>query len=175
MNRGTRLPDAKQNVVVTIENAKHNLETALQELQKLRILDPKRIAFSAQALNNFITVTEGTVDLLSEALKTHPNPEIKSWLEGLQHTTKLMGYAVSQLFSSSINGKPNFEFSKIFLPKLIERVCNYYQKLSELRNVDINFQSQMNMRGRIGLPLHLLWTTFFQMPLSIPMRVVRLM
>ena len=137
------MPDAKQNVVVTIENAKHNLETALQELQKLRILDPKRIAFSAQALNNFITVTEGTVDLLSEALKTHPNPEIKSWLEGLQHTTKLMGYAVSQLFNSSINGKPNFEFSKIFLPILIERVCNYYQKLSELRNVDINYQSDI--------------------------------
>lgn len=137
------MSDPKQNVVVTIENAKHNLETALHELQKLRILDPKRIAFSAQALNNFITVTEGTVDLLSEALKAHPNPEVKSWLNGLQHTTKLMGYAVSQLFNSSINGKPNFEFTKTYLPVLIERVCNYYQKLSELRNVDIKYHSNV--------------------------------
>lgn len=134
------MSDPKQNVVKTINNARTELETALLELQKLRILDPKRVAFSAQALNNFITVTEGTVDLLSESLKDHPNPEINTWLNGLQHTTKLMGYAVSQLFNASINGKPNFSFLKTDIKKLIGRVCNYYQKLSELRRVNIVFK-----------------------------------
>ena len=133
------MSDPKKNVVKTINNARSELETALLELQKLRILDPKRVAFSAQALNNFITVTEGTVDLLSEALKEHPNPEINTWLNGLQHTTKLMGYAVSQLFNASINGKPNFAFVKTDMKKLIGRVCNYYQKLSELRKINIVF------------------------------------
>lgn len=137
------MSDPKQNVVNTINNARTELETALFELQKLRILDPKRVAFSAQALNNFITVTEGTVDLLSESLKEHPNPEINTWLNGLQHTTKLMGYAVSQLFNASINGKPNFAFMKTDINKLIGRVCNYYQKLSELRKIKIVFNAEI--------------------------------
>lgn len=135
--------DPKQNVVKTINNARSELETALLELQKLRILDPKRVAFSAQALNNFITVTEGTVDLLSESLSEHPNPEINTWLNGLQHTTKLMGYAVSQLFNASINGKPDFAFVKTDIKKLIGRVCNYYQKLSELRKINIVFNADI--------------------------------
>jgi hypothetical protein len=58
--------------------------------------DPGAVAFSAHALNNYLSVIGGTVEFLLEALVNHPDPQIRNWLEGLGHVTKLMGHTVSQ-------------------------------------------------------------------------------
>lgn len=127
----------KEQAAAAILRAQAELEQALCELEKMPAFDPKRVAFSAHALNNYLTVTKGTAELLLSSLENHPNPQIRIWLQGLGHVTDMMRNTVSQLTNSSAHGEVNLQFMKWDLAPLAKRACDYYQRVAERKRITI--------------------------------------
>lgn len=111
------------------------LEEALCELGALPAVDPAAVAFAAHALNNYLTVTGGTVELMLMHLADHPDGQVRIWLEGLQHVTELMSRTVSQLMNASVAPDLTFRFEKVELPTLVRRVCHYYQRVADRKAI----------------------------------------
>jgi hypothetical protein len=95
------MADVKGQVAAAIVEARNHLEQALSDLEHLSALDTRAVALAAHALNNYLAVTEGTVELLMWSLAAHPDPQIHTWLSGLQHVTSLMTHTVSRLMSTA--------------------------------------------------------------------------
>jgi hypothetical protein len=72
--------DAKTHVILSIEDAKSDLDRALAELQQLQTFDAASVGFVAHALNNYLTVTLITIEMLSRALADHQNPDVRTWV-----------------------------------------------------------------------------------------------
>jgi signal transduction histidine kinase len=117
------------------------LEQALSELERLSPLDPSAVAFAAHALNNYLTVTEGTVELLLSALTAHPDPQIHTWLAGLRHVTTLMTQTASQLMSAAVPQETSLRFEPVELPALVQRVCHYYQRFTDRKYLHMLYSS----------------------------------
>ena len=84
------MAEPKEQIVSAIVRAREDLEEALYALERLPRLSQSTTDFSAHALNNFLTVTEGTVELLLFSLADYPDPLVHTWLEALQQATNLM-------------------------------------------------------------------------------------
>jgi len=82
--------ETKDLISAAISRAKADLEQALGDLEKIPSFDPSSVAFAAHALNNFLSVTSATTDLLRMSLKEYPDQQVQDWLEGLKRTTRLM-------------------------------------------------------------------------------------
>ncbi|MBE9543305.1 MAG: HAMP domain-containing histidine kinase [Proteobacteria bacterium] len=135
----------KEQITATILRAQSELEIALGKLEKMPAFDPGAIAFSAHALNNYLMVTGLTAELLLLALADHPDPQIRNWLEGLGHVTKLMRHTVSQLMTSSEPKDAELRFLKWNLVKLVRRTSDYYQRIADRKNISIVFESAMDI------------------------------
>ena len=133
--------DVKGHIAAAIVKARDHLEQALSDLGRLSALDPSAVAFAAHALNNYLAVTGGTVELLLLSLSAHPDPQIHTWLEGLQHVTTLMTYTVSRLMSTATTQETQLRFSRAELPMLVQRVCHYYQRLADRKRIYILYSS----------------------------------
>jgi len=131
----------KEQATAAILRAQAELEEALSELEKMPAVNPGVVAFSAHALNNYLTITGGTVELLLRTLVDHPNPQIRNWLEGLGHVTELMRHTVSQLMTSSAPKDAKLRFLKWDLAPLVRRTCNYYQRIADRKNIFIVCES----------------------------------
>ncbi len=129
----------REEATAAILRAQAELGQALRELEKMPAFDPTAIAFSAHALNNYLSVIGGTVQFLLGALVNHPDPQIRNWLEGLVHVTELMGHTVSQLMTSSAPKDAKLRFLKWDLVPLVRRTCNYYQRIANRKNISIAF------------------------------------
>jgi signal transduction histidine kinase len=127
----------KDKVAEAISAAKANLEQALAHLEEMPALDPSSVIFAAHALNNFLTVTGGTVDMLLQSLLNHPDPKVQRWLEGLRHATNLMSSVVSQLMSASVTTKVKLKFEEVNWPKLVQRVCEFHQHEADRKQIRI--------------------------------------
>ena len=134
-----------EQATAAILRAQAELEQALLELEKMPAFDPGAVTFSAHALNNYLTVTRGTVQLLLQSLVDHPDPQIRNWLEGLGHATELMAHTVSQLMTSSEPKDVNLRFLKWDLAPLAQRACNYYQRIADRKNIFIVCESTIDI------------------------------
>src|SRR6266478_3322811 len=63
-HHGWLMAESKEQIVLAIVRARAELEEALYELEKLPAVSQSCVSFAAHALNNFLTVTGGTVELL---------------------------------------------------------------------------------------------------------------
>ena len=135
---------SKERAVASIQHARTQLEAALEELQRLPASDPHSLAFSAHALNNFLSVTSGTVEILMHALKAHPDPQVRVWLEGLQHATSLMSHTVSCLMSIASVGEVKLRWEEIDLSVMLQRICNYYQRIAGRKQILIICETPEN-------------------------------
>jgi signal transduction histidine kinase len=131
------MADSKEHVADAIVKARDNLEQALSALEHLRMLDPSAVAFSAHALNNYLMITGGTVELLQESLSAHPDSQIHTWLEGLQHVTNLMTHTVSRLMNNAMTQEIQLRFGQADMPLLVQRVCRYYQRVADRKDIHI--------------------------------------
>ena len=77
------MADNKEQVAGAIVRARDSLEQALSALQHLHLLDPSAVAFSAHALNNYLTLTGGTIELL---LSTTVVTNAEGWYLGSRLT-----------------------------------------------------------------------------------------
>ena len=135
----------KEQATAAILRAQAELEQALGELEKMPAFDSRAVAFSAHALNNYLAVTGGTVELLLRSLVDYPDPQIRIWLEGLGHVTELMRHTVSQLMTSSAPKEAKLRFLKWDLVPLVQRTCNYYQRIADRKNISIVCDSASNI------------------------------
>ena len=131
------MAEGKEKIASAIARAQMDLEEALCELEVMPALDPNAVAFSAHALNNYLTVTGGTVDLILLRLADHPDAQVKVWLEGLQHVTNLMVRIAGQLMNASTTAEAKFRFEKVDVTTLVQRVCDYYQRLAERKSIHV--------------------------------------
>jgi len=127
--------EAKEIVASAIARAQADLEVAMAELERMPAADAGSVAFAAHALNNYLTVTEGTIELILMRLVDHPDAQIRAWLEGVQHAGKLMARTVSQLMNASPNTELKLRFEKVDLPALAQRVCTYYQRVADRKAI----------------------------------------
>jgi two-component system, sensor histidine kinase and response regulator len=131
----------KEQVASAILKAQTELEEALRELEKMPAFDPGVVAFSAHALNNYLSVTAGTVQLLLKSLADHSEPQIRDWLQGLAHVTDLMRHTVSQLMTSAASKDVKLWFLKWDLVPLVQRACDYYRRIAEEKNISVVCES----------------------------------
>jgi signal transduction histidine kinase len=127
----------KAQIVSSLERARGDLNQALADLEKLPAFDPGSVAFVAHALNNFLTVTRGTVDLLRVSLGGSEDPQVHIWLDGLHHATTLMSHTVNQLMNNSVAHEPRLRFEKVDLRLLCERACGFYQTLADRKQIKV--------------------------------------
>ena len=137
------MSETKDQISAAISHAKADLERALGDLEKIPSFDPTSVAFSAHALNNFLSVTSATTDLLSISLKDYPDPQIQDWLKGLKRTAGLMSHIVSELMNdATIRKNPELTFERFNLSRLVRRACNYYQLLASQKQIRIKLDSK---------------------------------
>lgn len=127
----------KEKVVASIKNASADLQKALAELENLPAVDPDAVAFAAHALNNYLTVTAGTVELLMIRMLQHPDEQIQVWLEGLAHATNLMTHTAGQLLNASVARDPKLMLGSVDLYLLIRRACGYYHGLASPKEIQV--------------------------------------
>jgi signal transduction histidine kinase len=131
------MTQSKELVVSALARAQADLEEALCELEKMPAFDAGSVAFAAHALNNYLNVTRGTVELILAHLADHPDTQLRLWIEGAQHATNLMARIVSQLMNASVTTETQFRFEKVDLPLLVRRACNYYQRVAARKTIQM--------------------------------------
>jgi signal transduction histidine kinase len=127
--------NAKARIAESIMRARTDLEQALSDLEKLPPVDPGLVPFVAHALNNYLTVTEATIEMLRLSLADHPDPAIDLWLGNLQHATGLMTRTVSQLTGATITPDAKLRFEKVDVSLGLHRVCGYYQAKAKQKRI----------------------------------------
>ena len=114
----------KDSVVAAIGRARVELDQALTELARLPAFDPGVVGFATHALKNYLTVTEGTLDLLGMALQNYPDNDVHNWLQALQQVTDLMNHTVGQLMSASLERGPRLVFTHFDPVTGLRRACD---------------------------------------------------
>jgi len=130
----------KEKAQQLITAAKTHLDEALQKLENVSSLDKHSLGFAAHALANYLTVIEGTVELLKISLSGHSDKQVHAWLEGLKHTSALMMHTSNQLMGTSVDGNPDLVFEEVDLPILTQRICDFYQKKAKRKNLKIRIE-----------------------------------
>ena len=129
------MQEDKNQIVSGILRARSELESVLWELEKLPPISESSVHFAAHALNNYLTVTGGTVELLKLALVDHPDPKIRTGLEALQQATNMMVHTVSQLVNSRTDLNPEMRYEKVDLPLMAQRFRIYYQRIADRKQI----------------------------------------
>lgn len=137
--------EAKEQVTSAIARAQAELEEALAKLEKIPAFDAGSVAFTAHALNNFLTVSGVAIQLIMERLIDYPDQQVKTWLEGLQHATNLMERTVTQLMFTSETPEAQFKFEGVDMPTLVQRACDYYQRLADQKIIRLNASSNVDV------------------------------
>jgi signal transduction histidine kinase len=147
--------DARARVTTSIEDAKSDLDRALAELEQLQTFDPGRVGFVAHALNNYLTVTLITMEMLSRALADHANPEVRTWVDSVQHATHVMKYTVGKLLQVSTPGDFPLKLEAVNIVVLLDRACQYFEGIARQKEIDISYRATgaipMVLADRIGL------------------------
>jgi signal transduction histidine kinase len=134
------LPNPKQQVIAEIENARSALEAALEDLEKLPAFDPGTAVYTAHALTNYLQVSGATVHLLMNALENHPDPQVRAWLEGLQHATNLMTHTVTQLMQVSEPTEAPLRHDSVDLSMMLWRAVAFYQRIADRKQIQLRIE-----------------------------------
>jgi signal transduction histidine kinase len=129
------MQEDKNQIVSGILRARSELEAVLYELDKLPPVSESAVHFAAHALNNYLTVTGGTVELLLLMLKEHPDPKVRTGLEALQQATNLMMHTVSQLVNAETGLDAEMRFEKVELPIMAQRFRIFYQRIADQKQI----------------------------------------
>jgi signal transduction histidine kinase len=134
------MTEAKEQIASAIFRARAELEAAVCELENLPSVSKSSISFSAHALNNFITVTGGAVELLQLSLVDYPDPEVHELLKALQQSTNLMTQTVSQLTNALSVQDARVIFDRLDLSTLAHRFAKFYGRIAERKQIRCLFE-----------------------------------
>jgi signal transduction histidine kinase len=141
--------DARTRTASSIAQAKAELDRALVDLDEIPSFDPALIGVVAHALNNYITVTTATVDMLRMTLLDHPDRDVANWLDGIGHAANMMRHSIGRLVSVSAPRDFPLKLEYVNLPVLLERACEYYRRRADGQHLQITCQA-------VG-PIPLVW------------------
>ena len=136
---GVNIP--KNELIAAIVSAKGELDQALGVLNALPAFDPGTVGYAAHAVNNYLTLTNATIDLLETALADHPDAEVGPLLAALRQGAALMGHTVNQLINASSKEEPHLVLGNVNVVKLVRIGCDYYQAVAEPKRIQIFFAS----------------------------------
>ena len=131
----------KTKLLESIVSAKGELDQALSVLEALPAFDPGTVGYAAHAINNYLTFTNATIELLESALADHPVADVHTWLKALRQGAAFMDHTVNQLINASAAGDPHFVFGGVNVVKLIRIGCDYYQTVASRKQIQILFAS----------------------------------
>jgi signal transduction histidine kinase len=129
------MAEPKELVTAAIVKAQAELEGAMSELRKIPSFDACSVTFAAHALNNYLTVTSGTLELVLMRLSDREDPQLRIWLECAEHALNLMARIVGQLTSSTATGPGSLRRESFDLPTLVQRACSYYQSAADKKSI----------------------------------------
>ena len=127
----------KNLALAAVAQAQADLERAVNELERLPALDVHSIALAAHALNNFLTVSRGVVELMIPVLRHHPDRQIMVWLEGLAHAADLMDHTVSQLMNNTVGVQATVRLEDVDVARMVERAAAYYRRTAGRKGIDV--------------------------------------
>src|SRR5215467_10410471 len=139
--------DAKQRVIASVLEARGNLECVLSDLESMPAFDPSSVPFAAEALSHFLSITDGTVEMLVGLLPRDTDPQIFRMLEGMRHAANLMMRIVGHLMSNAVISDLKFRYESFDLAHLVHRACAYYQRLASRKDIQVimDFTSDVPM------------------------------
>jgi signal transduction histidine kinase len=139
------MTESKELVITALARAQSELEEAMSELERMPAFDAGSVAFAAHTLNNYLNVTGATIELIMMHLENHTDPQLRVWLDGVQHATNLMTRIVSQLMNASVDTETPFKFEKVDLSLLARRACEYYQRVAARKAIQIIVNPAVNV------------------------------
>jgi signal transduction histidine kinase len=128
---------SKAEVIASIEAARNELEQALAHLTKLPALDWGTVRTSSHALGNYLNVTAACIQLLEMELADYPNPEVQTWLIGLERTTDLMIHVSRQLTNASAASDVPLIPEKMDLARMAQRCVAFYEAMATSKKLQI--------------------------------------
>jgi signal transduction histidine kinase len=134
-------PTVRDDIAASITRAHADLEQALANLDQLPAIDQSNLALAAHALNNYLTVSSGAVELLLRTLAAHPDPQVQTWLHGLQHVNNLMAHTVATIMNVSALEEPPLRFEPMDLATLVQRACWYYRRRAAQKGIDLTVET----------------------------------
>ena len=118
------------------QQAREDLDRALAELDQIPAFDPHIVGSVAHTLNNYASVMSATTAMLRNALP-HPEPEVATWLEAIDHATVLMHHTIGRLLQ--VSSPPDFPLKPEFVnvPLLMERAVHYHRPTAEMKGIGL--------------------------------------
>jgi signal transduction histidine kinase len=129
--------DPRLTAAEAIETAIAELSNALADLDRMPVYDKSVIGFVAHAMDNYLSVSEATLDLIEGAVGTRKNSEIASWFDGLRHLGDLMQHTVGRLLSVTPPEEFPLKAERVDLSVLMGRACDYYRANARQRHLEI--------------------------------------
>jgi signal transduction histidine kinase len=137
--------DVIDQVTASILEARKGLEQALTDLEKLPAIDPHSLAFSAHALQNYLTIMSGTTELLSLKLTGYPDPEVQAWMTYMRQATEMMARIVADLMNSAtVSRAPALKFDKVNLAKMLRRFSDAYQVKAADKRIQVTYKPEQD-------------------------------
>jgi signal transduction histidine kinase len=101
--------------------------------------DPATVGFVAHALNNYLTVTLVTMETLKRTLISYPNPEVRTWVDGIQHVTEVMQHTVGKLLQVSAPEDFPLKLEAVNVFVLMDRACKYFETVARRKQIRIRY------------------------------------
>ena len=133
-------PDLHIGAIESIETAIAHLADALAHLDRMPASDRESITFAAHVMNNYLSVADAALGLLANALQGHPNPEVGTWIDSLQHLGHLMSHAMSRISRHNADAELPLKFEAVDLSKLMARACEYYKMPAAQKGLSVAFR-----------------------------------
>lgn len=141
---------SRDTVAQSIGEAQRQLETALEALEHMPVLSPDAIAYTAHALDNYLAVASGTIELLTRALKNNRNPDVVRWLEGLKRMTESMSHTINQLMGTAAHAELELRRERVDMPLLVGRCCAFYERVAARKQIRVQFNSPDDVPDAAG-------------------------
>lgn len=136
--------------MASIGEAQRQLETALATLEHMPVLSPDAIAYTAHALDNYLTVAGGTIELLARALKDNRDPDVVRWLEGLKRMTESMSHSINQLMGTTAHTDFDLRRERMDMAQLVGRCCSFYERVAARKQIRMIFEAPAELPDAAG-------------------------
>jgi len=128
----------KKQLAGSIQSAKESLDKALEALDDIPDLNIRSVSYTAHKLKNYLTVMTAGTDLLAVTLAGRLDPQLHSYIEGLQYTVQLMRNVVCRLLLNANGVEPPLKLEAVDVSLIAFRAANFYRRKSEIKGTVID-------------------------------------
>jgi len=130
-------PDSQTHVIASIETAIAHLAEALEELDRTPFSDRAATGLVARALDNYLTVSDASLNLLAGALRSNVDPDVATWLDGLRRLGHMMRHTMGRLAYAAEPADFPLHLEALDLARLMTRACQYYAPSAARKRLEV--------------------------------------